>query len=224
MSFALLIGISGFDGFSISAGAMPLWSVLLIIGLGLSLVFFLTTNSYEAPIYSGILATLGFASAINWMNIEANEVVAILESFGYIFNLDTALLGLTILAIGNSVGDLVADTTVAKTGRPEMGVASTFGSSLLNDVLGLGISLTAWCINHYPSSFSFDIHSSNFAKVKLSWIFLCVSLFTSLIVFPVTKFNPPKIYGISLVLLYVLFMTITILEQVKVIKIFTICS
>ena len=53
-----------------------------------------------------------------------------------------AILGLTVLAIGNSVGDWVADTAVARAGHPSMGVASCFGSPLLNDVLGLGIALT----------------------------------------------------------------------------------
>ena len=53
-----------------------------------------------------------------------------------------AILGLTVLAIGNSVGDWVADTAVARAGHPSMGVSSCFGSPLLNDVLGLGIALT----------------------------------------------------------------------------------
>ena len=53
----------------------------------------------------------------------------------------SAILGLTVLAIGNSVGDWVADTAVARAGEPGMGVASCFGSPLLNDVLGLSIAL-----------------------------------------------------------------------------------
>lgn len=52
-----------------------------------------------------------------------------------------AILGLTVLAIGNSVGDWVADTAVARAGEPGMGVASCFGSPLLNDVLGLSVAL-----------------------------------------------------------------------------------
>lgn len=58
------------------------------------------------------------------------------------FSLALAILGLTVLAVGNSVGDWVADTAVARAGKPAMGVASCFGSPLLNDVLGLGIALT----------------------------------------------------------------------------------
>lgn len=57
------------------------------------------------------------------------------------FFLSLAILGLTVLAIGNSVGDWVADTAVARAGEPGMGVASCFGSPLLNDVLGLSVAL-----------------------------------------------------------------------------------
>ena len=40
----------------------------------------------------------------------------------------------------------MADTTVAMAGKPGMGVASCFGSPLLNDVLGLSISLLVSCV------------------------------------------------------------------------------
>ncbi len=53
----------------------------------------------------------------------------------------TAILALTILAIGNSVADWVADTVVAKYGKVEMAFASCFGSPLMSHVLGLSIAL-----------------------------------------------------------------------------------
>ena len=46
-----------------------------------------------------------------------------------------------MLAIGNSVGDWVADTAVARAGKPGMGISSCFGSPLLNDVIGLSVAL-----------------------------------------------------------------------------------
>ena len=45
-----------------------------------------------------------------------------------------------VLAWANSIGDFVADTAVARAGRPKMGVASTFGSPLLTACLGLGFA------------------------------------------------------------------------------------
>ena len=62
--------------------------------------------------------------------------------FPILFHFSTlGILGLTVLAIGNSVGDWVADTAVARAGKPGMGISSCFGSPLLNDVIGLSVAL-----------------------------------------------------------------------------------
>ena len=45
-----------------------------------------------------------------WLDLVANEIVAIIETIGIAFNISTTILGLTVVGIGNSVGDLVADT------------------------------------------------------------------------------------------------------------------
>jgi len=98
-----------------------------------------------------------------------------------------------VLAIGNSVGDLVADTAVARAGYPGMGVASCFGSPLLNDVLGLSVALIVRIgIYDGGKSYKINIHSNNFVQVKLSWIFLGISLVASAVVFPLFRFSPPK--------------------------------
>ena len=59
----------------------------------------------------------------------------------YFISMNTAILGLTVLAIGNSVADLVADTVVARSGKPEMAIGSCFGAPLLSNVIGLSIAL-----------------------------------------------------------------------------------
>ncbi len=76
----------------------------------------------------------------------------------------SAILGLTVLAIGNSVGDWVADTAVARAGKPGMGIASCFGSPLLNDVLGLSVALLV-CTISYTSSGSYCVCSGGYLLV-----------------------------------------------------------
>jgi sodium/potassium/calcium exchanger 6 len=138
---------------------------------------------------SGVLA---FVTSVAWMNIQANEVVALLETIGIVFDVNIAVLGVTVLAIGNSVGDWVADTTVARKGKPAMGFSSCFGSPLLNDVLGLGISLTAYTAKHFPHPFQFDVKSSHFKTVIFCWIMLVLTLGVHAVVFPLSRFTPPK--------------------------------
>lgn len=45
------------------------------------------------------------------------EAVALMESLGVMLGISTAVLGLTVLALGNSIGDLIADMAVARNGQ-----------------------------------------------------------------------------------------------------------
>ena len=50
--------------------------------------------------------------------------VALLSTFGEVLQeyVDHAILGLTVLAMGNSLGDMAADLSVARGGFPNMAV------------------------------------------------------------------------------------------------------
>ena len=47
---------------------------------------------------------MSFVVAVVWIDFIANEIMAVLFTFGVVFQLSDAILGLTILAWGNSVG------------------------------------------------------------------------------------------------------------------------
>eukprot|EP00731_Ephydatia_muelleri_P028400 Em0020g44a len=206
-------------GFTVDLGGdFPLFALLMIIGFLLSIVLYFVVSS-EQPHWAMqiVLGIAAFGMSIVWMYLIANEVVSLMQAIGLLLGVDTAILGLTVLAIGNSVGDWVADTAVARAGKPGMGVASCFGSPLLNDVLGLSISLLVTFATKSGHTFLFDIHQSSFNEVKLSWIFLAISLVSTLIVFVVSRFNPPRWYGVSLIYLYVVFMVFSVLDEANVV-------
>lgn len=97
---------------------MILWTLLgSLILLGALLV--LTTDE-KRPDYHFMFCFLGFIISIAWISTVAGEVVGVLKTFGVVLGISEALLGLTIFAAGNSVGDLVADITVARLGYPVM--------------------------------------------------------------------------------------------------------
>lgn len=51
-----------------------------------------------------VFAFLGFLSSAMWINAAATELVNILRTLGIIFELSNTVLGLTLLAWGNSIG------------------------------------------------------------------------------------------------------------------------
>lgn len=92
------------------------WLISLVL---LGLLFF-TTSPDRKPRFHFLLCFLGFVISIAWISTVAGEVVGVLKAFGVILGISEAILGLTVFAMGNSLGDLVADITVARLGYPMM--------------------------------------------------------------------------------------------------------
>lgn len=102
-------------------------------------ILVLTTTPSHAPKYHYLFCFLGFIVSIAWISTIANEVVGVLKALGVILGISDAILGLTIFAVGNSLGDLVADITVARLGYPVMALSACFGGPMLNILLGIGL-------------------------------------------------------------------------------------
>lgn len=62
----------------------------------------------------------------------ASNVVYILEVIGFITGLSQSFLGTTFLAVGNSLGDLLADISLARSGYQKMAFAACFGGPLFS--------------------------------------------------------------------------------------------
>jgi Ca2+/Na+ antiporter len=78
--------------------------------------------------------------------VTTGEVVALLQSFGYMFDVPAALLGQTALAWGNSVGDAFANAALARQGQTKMAITGCFAAPLFNVLCGFGAALLVECI------------------------------------------------------------------------------
>ncbi|KAK3300386.1 Sodium/calcium exchanger protein-domain-containing protein [Chaetomium fimeti] len=115
----------------------------LVFSLCLLAALLATTTPHQKPRYHFLLCFLGFVISVAWISTIAGEVVGVLKALGVILGISEAILGLTVFAVGNSLGDLVADVTVARLGYPVMALAACFGGPMLNILLGVGIG-GAW--------------------------------------------------------------------------------
>lgn len=82
---------------------------------------------------------IGFFVAVLWIATLAGELVAMLELWGAVLGLSSSFLGMTVLAFGNSMGDIVADIAAAKAGRSNMALTACFGGPVFNLLIGLGL-------------------------------------------------------------------------------------
>ncbi|KAI9205859.1 Sodium/calcium exchanger protein-domain-containing protein [Polychytrium aggregatum] len=152
------------------------------------------------------LSVFGFLYGVVWIYVIANEVVELLRSFGLILSIDEAILGMTVFAIGNSLGDLVTNITIARMGFPAMAVGACYGAPMLNIILGLGVSSF---YQTYTSGQSYPVTAS--ATVRRCCFILLAVLVGALVVIPLMNFNFDRQIGTGFLLGYVLVVSLSIL-------------
>lgn len=160
---------------------IPLYSVkkaslLLIIGiLGVSLGGYMVTTGAE-KIATGVLVSL----------------------FGMTLSKAKTLVGLSIVAIGTSLPEMVTSIVAAKKGENEIAFGNLVGSNIFNVLFILGLSglVTPLGINH-------DV------LIDL-WIMLCITVFA--VVTAISYQKVTKKEGISLVIIYVIYVVYIILR------------
>jgi sodium/potassium/calcium exchanger 6 len=197
------------------AGGVRMLMLLVIGSLVFSLLCLLLILGFTAPDrspkYRPLFCFLGFAVAIAWISTIANEVVGVLKAFGVILGISDAILGLTIFAVGNSLGDLVADITVAKLGFPVMALSACFGGPMLNILLGIGLSGMYMTIHksekHHrkhpkrPVAYEpFNIEVST--TLIISGVTLLITLIGLLIVVPLNGWRMDRKIGWGLIILW----------------------
>jgi len=85
------------------------------------------------------IAMYGFIIAATWIDQIAGALVSLLNFIGIIFRIPGTIIGLTILAWGNSMGDLSANLTMARKGLANMAMTACFAGPVFNILVGLGM-------------------------------------------------------------------------------------
>ena len=135
-----------FDQFDVDIFSHTAGYAVLITSLGMGLVVMRYAPGGEGPMdfYMVIPLTLyGFAVAATWIDSIANKLVEILELFGILLRIPSTILGLTVLAFGNSIQDLVANVTLSKKGLSTMATTACFAGPIFNLCAGLGLGFWA---------------------------------------------------------------------------------
>ena len=169
-------------------------------------IYFLTHKSH--PPSNGIFVHFwlfcGFIMCVSWIYLLAGELVNCLKSVGTVFGIPPYYLGLTVLAWGNSIGDLFSNIAVAKKGLGEMAIAGCYGGPVFNILIGMGVSLTYLCYRDYPHPYVLVLDRSAYVSIG----FLCVVLISTIILAAFLNFRLNAWIGYYLITIYVLY-TIT---------------
>ncbi|XP_012222241.1 mitochondrial sodium/calcium exchanger protein-like [Linepithema humile] len=190
-------------------GNVPMVSIFLAVGAVIAVIVFLTTHVDRVPKFHNVFAFLGFLAAMLTVYLVAGEVMAVLQCIGYACSISDAMLGITFLAWGNSIGDLISNTAIARRGFPRMGYAACFGGPMFNTLLGLGLT--------YGIDTAVDpeqltrIRISNMAPGCLA--FLLCSLMATIIYLNIKGAIARRSYGGLLYSIYFAFILIQFLSE-----------
>ncbi|GMK54472.1 hypothetical protein CspeluHIS016_0110580 [Cutaneotrichosporon spelunceum] len=188
--------------------------VLLVAGVAgglVSTVVLKHATDGTAQPWRLIRCCCGFICSMVWIGTIADEVVSILMTFGEIFGLSDAIIGLTIFAIGNSLADLVANVTIAQF-SPNMAYAACFGGPMLNLLLGVGAGGSysiLWSRSHAPVRLDFS------PTLWVSSVGLIIVLATTAVVVPLNKYRIDKRWAFCLLIAYATLMTVNVVVEVR---------
>lgn len=114
---------------------IPLAAIVCIVSLVLAIIIYYTSEVYTQPSYHNYFAIGSFIGSILVITMVASEIVALLETFGIVMTLSHSMLGMTALAWGNSIGDLIANVTLARNGHHQMGFSACFGGPMFSKMI-----------------------------------------------------------------------------------------
>ena len=92
------------------------------------MLFWFTTPFVGLP-KKGVFIVMLFVSffmSIMWIEAIADQLVLLMNALGSMMGIQPFVMGLTILAVGNSISDLVGDVTITKQGYPQMAIGGIY--------------------------------------------------------------------------------------------------
>ncbi|KAI8637286.1 Sodium/calcium exchanger protein-domain-containing protein [Parasitella parasitica] len=170
-----------------------------ITGVLVAVAFWMTTLPTQQPRLFWMMCFIGFGVAMVWIFLIANEVVSVLQAIGMAVGVSEAILGLTVFALGNSLGDFVANVTMARMGYPLMAMSACFGGPMLNIMLGVGMGAT-YVTSQRNEPYAIDVPKT----IVVSSVGLLVVLISSLVLVPLNGYRMARGFGYSWIAIYLI--------------------
>ncbi|KAM2450845.1 hypothetical protein ACFX1W_008376 [Malus domestica] len=189
-----------------SRGKLVTYMTAVLIGLILSNLAYVTTNKCSPPkecLFPWLVG--GFLMSVAWTYITAEELVGLLESYGSILGISPSILGLTVLAWGNSLNDLIANATMAVKGGTDgaqIAISGCYAGPMFNTLVGVGTSLVLSSWFEYPSPYVIPTDHSLYETIG----FLMGGLLWALVILPKKGMKLDRYMGSGLVAIYLCFL------------------
>ncbi|KAL3137711.1 hypothetical protein ABBQ38_004978 [Trebouxia sp. C0009 RCD-2024] len=169
------------------------------------------TFGTDFPVGAAFVAAGGFVIAAMWIDTIASEVVALLEYFGVLSGVDSSILGVTVLAWGNSIGDMATNTAMARKGLGNMAITACYAGPVFNILVGLGLGFLAWIKHNHFGKGVVESVSVELEPTVAAGVFFIVLNSVGIIVIGLINGNQlPAWHGKLMLLLYGMFLVTSV--------------
>lgn len=154
-----------------------------------------------------------FFGSITWIAVFSYLMVWWAHQVGETIGISEEIMGLTILAAGTSIPDLITSVIVARKGLGDMAVSSSVGSNIFDITVGLPLPWLLYTIIHRFAPVTVSSNGLFCAIVLLFIMLLFVILSIAL-----CKWRMNKILGFIMFGLYFVFLVVSVLLENKVLE------
>lgn len=154
---------------------------------------------------------LTFIGSMMWLGIFSFLMVWWATVVAWCWNIPSQVMGVTFIAAGTSIPDLLTSVIVARQGHGDMAVSSSIGSNIFDILVGLPLPWLCWCI---LTSGDMNVGSGNNLLPSILVLFGMLALVFLIIV--QNKWILTKRLGYTMFVLYVLFVTQDLFTVYKV--------
>ena len=137
--------------------------------------------------------------------------ISIASAVGISEQLALAIVGLTVLAVGTSIPDLISAVIVARDGRPDMAVSDALGSNIFNILVGIGVPYFILLQRNVGDSLAVD--SQNLTP---SITLLFGTLIAVVVAMAAFSWKVNRYLGIAFISVYLLYILYNLLQIIGV--------
>ncbi len=153
----------------------------------------------ENHYYLIFIISIVLIAGLSWVLVESAVNVA------HILNISEAIIGVTILAAGTSIPDMLSSIIVSKQGRGGMAISNAVGSNIFDILVGLGLPMLIII------SLSGGSVTMNVGNIMESVEFLLASVFFTFVIFAIAKWKVGRFAGILMLGTYLAYVVWAIL-------------
>ena len=185
--------------------------VLWLFGLPMVLLFWLTIPDASKPRWQKwypvtFLCSLVYIGSLSYLMVYMVTII------GYTLGAPDIVMGLVFIAAGASVPDALASIIVARHGKGRMAISNCIGSNVFDILLGLGIP---WMLKTLITDHGETVPIMS-GSIKFTVFILIGSVVAMLFVFWISSWKLRWQSGLTLIILYLGFITISCLFELNV--------